>query len=85
MGGASPEERISTRVLFRRFRNRERGGGVGFVMLDDVYDYTMIYHKGSWEGLPKVWWVGWSAGRGARVAGPVYEFGISVSGKWALG
>lgn len=54
-------------------------------MLDDVYDYTMIYHNGGWEGLPKVWWVGWSAGRGSQVAGPVYEFGISVSGKWALG
>lgn len=38
-----------------------------FVMLDDVYDYTKIYHKGSWEGLLKVGWVGWSAGCGSRV------------------
>lgn len=31
-------------------------------MLDDVYDYTKIYHNGGREGLLMGWWVGWSAG-----------------------
>lgn len=49
--------------------------------LDDVYDYTMIYHSGSGSGLLRVWRVwrvffGGSAGQ--RVGIPVYESGISV-------
>lgn len=53
-------------------------GTGNFLMLDDVYDYTMIYHnrRGGRGRLLKVGWVGWSAG-----CKPVYEFGISVSGK----
>lgn len=50
-----------------------------FVMLDDVYDYTMIYITGErGGGLLKVGWVGWSAGYWSRVR--VWHIGL-----WKMG
>lgn len=75
MGRAPPGERISM-----WFFPGVSGTG-DFVMLDDVYDYTMVYiTRGARRGFSRL---GGLAGQ--RVTGPVYEFGISVSGKWALG
>lgn len=64
MAGRSSEEGGSSIVVLSGV-----SGTGNFLMLDDVYDYTMIYQQqeGGGGGLLKVGWVCWSAGFKPRV------------------